>query len=307
MQFLFLQSVFFFFFMGLNERRLVYLFLEMSLIPIVYIMYVSSTKESLSANVYLVSYSVVLRIFLLFDLLLGGGLSLNYLFLGGLGFGCVTFFAKLPVYGFHHWLPKAHVECLALGSSILAGILLKLRSFSILGHKIFFFLGGLLCLKCLYDMWFTSDFKIWVAYSSISHITLVFSGFAIYYKMSYVYYFVPHTLLSGLMFYYFSKDYYFLRSRNFYYFTSSSYLYLVVAWCRVPLFLSFVPELMILLSFFKFPVFSFLVYFLNFVIFFFVLCKFCWGSFLNSYTRFNFHMAPYIFYCFMFFIFWSFL
>lgn len=307
MQFLFLQSVFFFFFMGLNERRLVYLFLEMSLIPIVYIMYVSSTKESLSANVYLVSYSVVLRIFLLFDLLLGGGLSLNYFFLGGLGFGCVTFFAKLPVYGFHHWLPKAHVECLALGSSILAGILLKLRSFSILGHKIFFFLGGLLCLKCLYDMWFTSDFKIWVAYSSISHITLVFSGFAIYYKMSYVYYFVPHTLLSGLMFYYFSKDYYFLRSRNFYYFTSSSYLYLVVAWCRVPLFLSFVPELMILLSFFKFPVFSFLVYFLNFVIFFFVLCKFCWGSFLNSYTRFNFHMAPYIFYCFMFFIFWSFL
>jgi len=293
--------------MGLNERGLVYLFLELSLIPIVYIMYVSSTKESLSANVYLVSYSVVLGIFFLFDLLLGGGPDLNYFFLGRLGFGCVTFFAKLPAYGFHHWLPKAHVECLALGSSILAGILLKLRSFSILRHKIFFFLGGLLCLKCLYDMWLTSDFKIWVAYSSISHITLVFSGFVIYYKMSYVYYFVPHTLLSGLMFYYFSKDYYYLRSRNFYYFTSSSYLYLVVAWCGVPLFLSFVPELMIILSFFKFSVFSFLVYFLNFVIFFFVLCKFCWGSFLNSYVRFNFHISPYVFYCLMFFIFWAFL
>merc|ERR1711914_14046 len=84
---------------------------------------------------------------------------------------------------------------------------------------------------------------------------------------------------SGLMFYYFSKDYYYLRSRNFYYFTSSSYLYLVVAWCGVPLFLSFVPELMIILSFF------------------FVLCKFCWGSFLNSYVRFNFHISPYVFYC----------
>merc|ERR1711917_20638 len=279
---LLLQSLFFFFFLGLNERGLVYLFLEMSLIPIVYIMYVSSTKESLAANVYLVSYSVVLGIFFLFDLLFRGGLDLNYFFLGRLGFGCVTFFAKLPAYGFHHWLPKAHVECLALGSSILAGILLKLRSFSILRHKIFFFLGGLLCLKCLYDMWLTSDFKIWVAYSSISHITLVFSGFVIYYKMAYVYYFVPHTLLSGLMFYYFSKDYYYLRSRNFYYFTSSSYLSLVVAWCGVP-------------------------FFLNFVIFFFVLCKFCWGSFLNSYVRFNFHISPYVFYCFMFFIFWAFL
>merc|ERR1712168_1026334 len=176
--------------MGLNERMGCYLFLELSLVPIVYIMYSSSTKESLSANLYLVSYSVVLRLFFLFDLILGRGLDLNYLLLRGLGFRSITIFAKLPAYGFHHWLPKAHVECLALGSSILARILLKLKSFSILRHKIFFFLGGLLCLKCLYDMWLTSDFKI-----------------------SYVYYFVPHTLLSGLMFYYFSKDYYYLRSR----------------------------------------------------------------------------------------------
>ena len=270
-------------------------------------MYSSSTKESLSANLYLVSYSVVLGIFFLFDLILGSRLNLNYCFLGGLGFRCITFFAKLPVYSFHHWLPKAHVECMALGSAILAGVLLKLGSFSILRHKIFFFLGGLLCLKCMYDMWFTSDFKIWVAYSSISHITLVFSRFVIYYKMSYVYYFVPHTLLSGLMFYYFSKDYYYLGSRNFFYFTSSSYLYLVVAWCRVPLFLSFLPELMIILSFFKFSVFRFVLYFLCFVLFFFVLCKLCWRGFLNSYERFNFYGFSYIFYCFSFFIFWVFL
>lgn len=293
--------------MSLNERGGIYLFLELSLVPVVFIMFNSSTKESLSANIYLVSYSVVLRIFFLFDLIFRGGSDLNYLFLGGLGFRVVTFFAKLPVYGLHHWLPKAHVECLALGSSILAGILLKLGSFSILGHKIFFLLGGLLCLKCLYDMWLTSDFKIWVAYSSISHITLVFSGFVLYYKMSYIYYFVPHTLLSGLMFYYFSKDYYFLRSRNFYYFTSSSYLYLVIAWCRVPLFLSFVPELMILVSFFKFSFFCFLIYFINFVLFFFVLCKFCWRSFLNSYFGFNFYNLSYLFYCFSFFQFWVFL
>jgi len=61
------------------------LLLEMSLIPIVFIMYSSSTKESLSANVYLVSYSVVLGIFFLFDLMLGSRLDLNYFFLGGLG------------------------------------------------------------------------------------------------------------------------------------------------------------------------------------------------------------------------------
>merc|ERR1712226_1387833 len=74
------------------------------------------------------------------------------------------------------------------------------------------------------------------------------------------------------------------------------------AWCRVPLFLSFLPELMILLSFFKFSVFRFLVYFLNFVLFFFVLCKLCWRSFLNSYRRFNFYGFSYIFYCFSFLV-----
>ncbi len=293
--------------MGLNERMGCYLFLELSLVPIVYIMYSSSTKESLSANLYLVSYSVVLRLFFLFDLILGRGLDLNYLLLRGLGFRSITFFAKLPAYGFHHWLPKAHVECLALGSSILARILLKLGSFSILRHKVFFFLGGFLCLKCLYDMWLTGDFKIWVAYSSISHITLVFSGFVLYYKLSYVYYFVPHTLLSGLMFYYFSKDYYYLGSRNFYYFSSSSYLYLVVAWCGVPLFLSFLPELMILVSFFKFSIFSFFIFFINFFIFFFVLCKFCWRSLMSSYFGLNFLNIGYYFYCLSFFVFWIFL
>merc|ERR1712235_63011 len=117
----------------------------------------------------------------------------------------------------------------------------------------------------------------------------VFSGFVLYYKMSYVYYFVPHTLLSGLMFYYFSKDYYYLGSRNFYYFTS------------------FIPELMILVSFFKFSFFSFLIYFLNFVLFFFVLCKFCWRSMLSSYSGFNFVNLGYIFYGVSFFLFWVFL
>merc|ERR1712200_282211 len=133
------------------------------------------------------------------------------------------------------------------------------------------------------------------------------SGFVLYYKMSYVYYFVPHTLLSGLMFYYFSKDYYYLRSRNFYYFTSFSYVYLVIAWCGVPLFISFIPELMILVSFFKFSFFSFLIYFLNFVLFFFVLCKFWWRSMLSSYSGFNFVNLGYIFYGTSFFLFWLFL
>lgn len=304
---IFSQSLLFLIFMGINERGRIYLFLELSLVPIMYIMFVSSTKESLSANIYLVSYSVVLGLFFLLDLLLRGRCDLNYCFLRRIGIRVITFFRKLPIYGLHHWLPKAHVECIALGSSILAGILLKLGSFSILGHKIFFIVGGILCVKCLVDMWLTSDFKIWVAYSSISHITLVFCGFVMFFKISFVYYFVPHTLLSSMMFLYFSKDYYYLGSRNYYYFSSSFYLYLLICWCRVPFFITFMPELMIVISFFKFSLFSFLIYFFNFVIFFLVLCKICWRSVLNNYYGINIYNLSIVFFCFCFLQFWLFL
>ena len=226
--------------------------MELALIPLIFVLgNLSGTKEVLSASLYLVAYGVFFSLFLLIDLVLGMGHIFNYLFLRGLGLRVLTFYAKLPIYRFHHWLPKAHVECVAWRSAILAGILLKFRSYSILGHKVFFLLRGLFCLKCLYDMWHTSDFKVWVAFSSISHITVVFSRFILFFEMSYVYYFAPHTLLSSLMFFYYSKDYYILRSRNYYYFSTSFYFYLSVVWCGIPIYLNFLPELMVLLSFFK--------------------------------------------------------
>ena len=207
------MRAFFFILLGLNERLDVYLFLELSLVPFAFVLSVSSsTKEMLSACLYLVTFRIFFSAFMLVDLILGERLNLNFLFLRRIRIRVLTFFAKLPIYGLHHWLPKAHVECVAWGSAVLARLVLKFRSYAILGHKVFFFARCLLCLKCLYDMWFTGDFKVWVAYSSISHITMVFSGYANYYEMCYIYYFVPHTLLSALMFFYYSKDYYKLRS-----------------------------------------------------------------------------------------------
>merc|ERR1711937_572762 len=140
------------------------------------------------------------------------------------------------------------------------------------------------------DMWLTSDFKIWVAYSSISHITLVFCGFVLFYKTAFIYYFVPHTLLSSMMFLYFSKDFYFL-----------------ICWCGVPFFITSVPELMIVISFFKFSIFSFLIYFINFVIFFLVLCKICWRSLLSGFYRINIHNKSILIFCFSFLQFWIFI
>jgi len=93
-----------------------------------------------------------------------------------------AFLVKLPIYGVHIWLPKAHVEAPVFGSIILAAILLKLGRFGIWIFVPYIYLdrvnifisirlvGGvlvrILCLRL-------TDLKIIIAYSSVRHIGCV--------------------------------------------------------------------------------------------------------------------------------------
>jgi len=103
-------------------------------------------------------------------------------------FFCLVFLVKLPVYGTHIWLPKAHVEAPVSGSMVLAGLLLKLGGyglyrFSFLLKGNFFFkdsffvsvglVGGIIrCVLCLRQ----SDAKAFVAYSSVRHISMALAS-----------------------------------------------------------------------------------------------------------------------------------
>nr|AQM37790.1 NADH dehydrogenase subunit 4 [Unio tumidus]AQM37804.1 NADH dehydrogenase subunit 4 [Unio tumidus] len=179
-----------------------YIFFEVSLIPTFLIICGWGYQpERLRASKYMVLYTVgaslPLLMFILYLMFMGGSVNLSVLNLcdvkmkGFLSFLVATmaFLVKVPMYGLHVWLPKAHVEAPVAGSMLLAGVLLKLggyglaRFMPLLSVMDTFLFVCVICLCVFGGMvgsvvcCFQTDVKSLVAYSSVGHMSLVLCGF----------------------------------------------------------------------------------------------------------------------------------
>nr|YP_010329449.1 NADH dehydrogenase subunit 4 [Haemaphysalis cornigera]YP_011004259.1 NADH dehydrogenase subunit 4 [Haemaphysalis taiwana]UNO53906.1 NADH dehydrogenase subunit 4 [Haemaphysalis cornigera]UNO53919.1 NADH dehydrogenase subunit 4 [Haemaphysalis cornigera]WPS93621.1 NADH dehydrogenase subunit 4 [Haemaphysalis taiwana] len=174
-----------------------YFFFESVLFPIIMIIFGwGSQPERLQAGFYMLMYTLFGSLPLLLMILIFKSKSLIYFFLEyyhmeiGIFFLLMImgFLVKIPVFFLHLWLPKAHVEAPISGSMILAGILLKLGIYGIYRFKNFYFnemlnfnyflmvmsLWGsvLVSIYCLFQI----DIKSLIAYSSVCHMGIIFSG-----------------------------------------------------------------------------------------------------------------------------------
>ncbi|HLB77553.1 MAG TPA: NADH-quinone oxidoreductase subunit M, partial [Candidatus Dormibacteraeota bacterium] len=103
----------------------------------------------------------------------------------------LAFAIKVPVFPFHTWLPDAHVEAPTAGSVLLAGILLKMGTYGFLRFAVPFFPGvaqspavtSLVVLLAVIGVIYGAlvamvqpDVKKLVAYSSVSHLGFAMLG-----------------------------------------------------------------------------------------------------------------------------------
>nr|WNH21084.1 NADH dehydrogenase subunit 4 [Symphysanodon typus] len=193
---------------GATEVIMFYIMFEATLVPTLFLITRwGNQTERLNAGNYFLFYTLAGSLPLLVALLIlqnkMGSLSMLTLLYSNpdlmsnyadklLWAGCLmAFLVKMPLYGVHLWLPKAHVEAPIAGSMVLAAVLLKLGGYGMmrmlvalepltkeLSYPFIIFalwgvvMTGSICLR-------QTDLKSLIAYSSVSHMGLVVGGILI--------------------------------------------------------------------------------------------------------------------------------
>ncbi len=193
---------------------LFYIFWEIILIPMYFIIGIWGGKDRLYATVKFFLFTVVGSLFMLVAIVwlgmyagetllkLESGFTTNYLLIKEVASNipadiqgwlflafALSFLIKVPIFPLHTWLPDAHTEAPTPGSVILAGVLLKMGTYGLIRFNLELFpqasfeyasfISILAVIGIIYGALVAmvqTDIKRLVAYSSVSHLGFVVLG-----------------------------------------------------------------------------------------------------------------------------------
>ncbi|HZV11796.1 MAG TPA: NADH-quinone oxidoreductase subunit M, partial [Candidatus Kapabacteria bacterium] len=189
------------------DTILFYVFWEIILIPMYFIIGVWGGERRIYASVKFFLFTIVGSLFMLVAIIWlglqrGGTFTSDFLVLQSiapviplnvqiwlfLAFA-LAFCIKIPLFPLHTWLPDAHTEAPTAGSVVLAGLLLKLGTFGLLRYNIVLFpqasilFAPFMCILGIVGIIYGAllsmvqpDMKRVIAYSSVAHLGFVVMG-----------------------------------------------------------------------------------------------------------------------------------
>lgn len=214
---------------------LFYVFWEVSLFPMYFVIGIWGGPRRIYATVKFVIYTLVGSLLMLVAILAvaiayasaGNPFTFSYEALRGFAYtdtlqalAFVAFFLafaiKVPMWPLHTWLPDAHVEAPTAGSIILAGVLLKLGGYGFLRYNLPLLpdaavtfapiVIGLAVVAIIYGglvAMVQPDMKKLVAYSSVSHMGFVMLGTFVFNEQGLqgaVFQMISHGITTGALF-----------------------------------------------------------------------------------------------------------
>lgn len=182
---------------------LFYIFWELMLIPMYFMVGIWGGKRRIMAATKLLIYTLLGSLLMLVAILYlyyAGGKTFNLLELYDVVLSkdlqmwlfaafALAFAIKVPVFPFHTWLPDAHTEAPTAGSVLLAGVFLKVGTYGLFRFAMPLFPEAVLVAKPLFLIlavvgivvgalvsMVQTDVKRLIAYSSVSHLGFVVLG-----------------------------------------------------------------------------------------------------------------------------------